>query len=69
VIKIVPQHVEEIFKDCKTRGLDSARIQLGIMDGLPGLDKVFKEEFRNAKVQRCQVHVARNVLCKVPRKK
>ena len=58
----------EIFKDCKTRGLDPARIQLGIMDGLPGLEKVFKEEFRNAKVQRCQVHVARNVLCKVPRK-
>ena len=24
-----------------------------------------KEEFQNAKVQRCQVHVARNVLCKV----
>ena len=58
----------EIFKDAKTRGLDPARIQLGIMDGLPGLEKVFKEEFRNAKVQRCQVHVARNVLCKVPRK-
>ena len=58
----------EIFKDLKTRGLDPARIQLGIMDGLPGLEKVFKEEFLNAKVQRCQVHVARNVLCKVPRK-
>jgi putative transposase len=41
---------------------------LGIMDGLAGLEKVFKEEFPNAKVQRCQVHVARNVLAKVPRK-
>jgi putative transposase len=38
------------------------------MDGLPGLEKVFKEEFPKAKVQRCQVHVARNVLAKVPRK-
>lgn len=38
------------------------------MDGLPGLEKVFKEEFSKAKVQRCQVHVARNVLAKVPKK-
>ena len=40
---------------------------LGIMDGLPALEKVFSEEFSNAKTQRCQVHVARNVLAKVPR--
>jgi len=58
----------EIFKDLKKRGLDGAKIQLGIMDGLPGLEKVFQEEFINAKIQRCQVHVARNVLCKVPQK-
>ncbi len=38
------------------------------MDGLAGLEKVFKEEFYNAEVQRCQVHVARNVLSKVPMK-
>jgi len=41
---------------------------LGIMDGLPGLETVFKEEFPQAKTQRCQVHVARNVLAKVPKK-
>ena len=41
---------------------------LGVMDGLPGLEKVFREEFPKAKVQRCQVHVARNVLAKVPKK-
>ncbi|PXF55799.1 MAG: IS256 family transposase, partial [Deltaproteobacteria bacterium] len=41
---------------------------LGIMDGLPGLEAVFKQEFPSAKVQRCQVHVARNVLAKVPKK-
>jgi len=29
---------------------------------------VFKEEFSQAKVQRCTVHVDRNVLAKVPRK-
>lgn len=58
----------EMFKDLKRRGLDASRVQLGIMDGLPGLERVFKEEFINAKVQRCQVHVARNVLAKVPQK-
>jgi len=58
----------ELFKDLKSRGLNSQNIILGIMDGLPGLETVFKEEFPNAKVQRCQLHVARNVLAKVPKK-
>ncbi len=58
----------EFFKDLKKRGLDGSRMVLGVMDGLPGLEKVFKEEFPKAKVQRCQVHVVRNVLAKVPRK-
>jgi putative transposase len=58
----------ELFKDLKKRGLDANRVQLGIMDGLPGLERIFMEEFTKAKVQRCQVHVARNVLAKVPKK-
>jgi len=58
----------EVFKDLKKRGLDYSNIQLGIMDGLSGLETVFKEEFPNAAVQRCQVHVARNVISKVPQK-
>jgi putative transposase len=58
----------ETFKDLKRRGLDNQTITLGIMDGLPGLEKVFIEEFPKSKVQRCQVHVVRNVLAKVPRK-
>jgi len=58
----------EFFRDLKGRGLDGSKMVLGIMDGLPGLEKVFKEEFPKAKVQRCQVHVARNVLAKVPKK-
>jgi len=57
----------EFFKDLKKRGLDGSAVRLGIMDGLSGLEKVFEEEFPHAKVQRCQVHVARNVLAKVPR--
>lgn len=58
----------EFFRDLKSRNLDGSRVALGIMDGLPGLEAVFKKEFPHAKVQRCQVHVARNVLAKVPRK-
>ena len=58
----------EFFKDLKTRGLNGTNMVLGVMDGLPGLEKVFREEFSKAKVQRCQVHVSRNVLAKVPRK-
>jgi putative transposase len=58
----------EFFKDLKSRGLDASAVTLGIMDGLTGLERVFTEEFPQAKVQRCQVHVARNVLAKVPKK-
>jgi putative transposase len=58
----------EFFKDLKVRGLDSGKITLGVMDGLPGLETVFREEFPRAKIQRCQVHVARNILAKVPQK-
>jgi putative transposase len=58
----------EFFKDLKTRGLKGQEVTLGVMDGLSGLQKVFTEEFPNAKIQRCQVHVARNVLAKVPKK-
>jgi transposase-like protein len=41
---------------------------LGITDGLPELEKIFKEEFQKTKARRCQVHIARNVLTKVPKK-
>jgi putative transposase len=58
----------EFFRDLKSRGLDGSAVRLGIMDGLAGLEKVFEEEFPSAKVQRCQVHVARNVLAKAPHK-
>jgi len=58
----------EFFRDLKNRGLKGAEVRLGIMDGLSGLEKVFQEEFAQAKVQRCQVHVARNVLTKTPKK-
>jgi putative transposase len=58
----------EFFKDLKRRGLKAELVVLGVMDGLPGLERVFYEEFPKAVIQRCQIHVARNVLAKVPRK-
>ena len=58
----------QFFKDLKRRWLNGSNMVLGVMDGLPGLEKVFKEEFPKAKVQRCQVHVSCNVLAKVPKK-
>ena len=58
----------EFFRDLKSRNLNGSSVSLGIMDGLSGLEKVFKEEFINSSVQRCQVHVARNVLAKIPLK-
>jgi putative transposase len=58
----------QFIKDLKARGLPGEQMILGIMDGLTGLEKVFREEFIHAKVQRCQVHVAKNVLAKVPKK-
>ncbi len=58
----------EFFRDLKQRGLDGSRVTLGIMDGLTSLETVFREEFPKARTQRCQVHVARNVLAKVPRR-
>jgi transposase-like protein len=56
----------EFFKDLKRRGLNRKDVRLGIMDGLTGLERVFREEFKNAEIQRCQVHVAKNALAKVP---
>jgi len=50
------------------RGLDPSAVQLGLMDGLPGLEGIFRKKFPKARVQRCQIHKSRNVLAKVPRR-
>src|SRR4030042_6552558 len=58
----------QFFKDLKARGLNGQSVILGITDGLAGLEKGFHEEFPKAKVQSCQVHLASNVIAKVPMK-
>lgn len=57
-----------VFKDLKGRGLNDAKVRIGVMDGLPGLETVFKEEFSNAVTQRCWVHATKNALNKCPKR-
>lgn len=56
---------KRVFADLVRRGLDPSTVQLGVMDGLPCLEDAFVSTFRKAKVQRCQLDEARNVLGKV----
>jgi putative transposase len=55
----------DIFNDLIRRGLDTAGVELGIMDGLPKLEEVFKTHFGRSRTQRCQVHAKRNALRRV----
>jgi putative transposase len=57
-----------VFARLKERGLDASAVELGIMDGLPGLATAFREAFLQARVARCWVHKARNVMPLVPRR-
>lgn len=60
--------LREIYKDHISRGLNSSKVSLGIMDSLAGLEKDFGEQLFNDKIQHCQVHITKNVLAKVPKK-
>ena len=55
-----------VFSTLKSRGLASTDVRLGIMDGLPGLERLFVTEFPNSKTQRCWVHSKRNAVEKCP---
>jgi transposase-like protein len=55
----------QVFKDLIARGLDPLDVQIGVMDGLPGLETAFKESFTKAVTGRCWVHSMRNALAKV----
>lgn len=59
---------EMVLADLKARGLEGGAVQLGIMDGLPGLADAFLEAFPRARTARCWVHKARNVLPRVPKR-
>jgi transposase-like protein len=55
-----------VFVSLRERGLDMGAVRLGIMDGLSGLEKAFREFFPNAVTARCWVHALKNALAKAP---
>jgi putative transposase len=59
---------ELVFTMLKERGLDASKVELGLMDGLPGLGEAFLEAFPQARIARCWVHKLRNVMPLVPRR-
>ena len=54
---------EELLLDLKNRGLK--HVSLFCTDGLAGFTNVVEELFENPKIQRCLVHVSRNISAKV----
>ena len=74
ILAIEPGHKDdascwrEVFKGLIARGLDPKHIQIGIMDGLPGLETAFKESFVKAVTARCWVHLLKNAMAKVPQR-
>lgn len=64
---IAPNESSEIWKellnDFKSRGLE--RVSLFCTDGLAGMEEVIEQTFPTAKIQRCLVHVSRNIASKV----
>jgi putative transposase len=55
-----------VFSELIRRGLDTSQVRIGIMDGLPGLEKLFLETFSKSVTARCWVHALRNALAKTP---
>jgi putative transposase len=55
-----------VFASLKQRGLDATKVQIGVMDGLPGLEKTFLEAFPKAVTGRCWVHALKNAMAKTP---
>lgn len=59
---------EEVFQELTARGLELEAVELGIMDGLPNLEQIFKRFFPGAQTQGCQKHAKANA-CRRVRKK
>ncbi|MBA3757215.1 MAG: IS256 family transposase [Nitrosomonas sp.] len=53
-----------VFEDLVKRGLRTNQVQIGVMDGLPGLETKFKEFFPQSTTGRCWVHAKRNAVQK-----
>jgi putative transposase len=57
-----------VLRSLKQRGLEPSAVRIGVMDGLPGLESLFKEEFTNAVTARCWAHSMRNACEKSPKR-
>jgi putative transposase len=72
VLAIEPGHKDNVdswrsvFDSLVRRGLDPRKVKIGVMDGLPGLERAFKETFTEAVTARCWVHSTKNALNKCP---
>lgn len=54
---------KELLEDFKSRGLES--VSLFCTDSLAGMEEVIEQTFPAAKIQRCLVHISRNIAAKV----
>jgi putative transposase len=57
---------ESAFSELIKRGLKTKDVRVGIMDGLPGLENLFKKTFPKSVTARCWVHAKKNALAKIP---
>jgi len=55
-----------VFEELISRGLKIEDVRIGIMDGLPGLESLFKRTFPKAVTAQCWVHALKNALAKTP---
>lgn len=53
-----------VFNSLIKRGLQVDAVQVGVMDGLPGLEAAFKNTFTKAMTARCWVHAKGNAMAK-----
>jgi putative transposase len=57
---------EAVFNELIRRGLKSEHVRVGLMDGLPGLENLFRQTFPKSVTARCWVHALKNALNKTP---
>ncbi len=54
---------DELLYDLKSRGLSS--VDIFVMDGAPGVDKIVKKHYPKSDIQVCTVHALRNMMNKI----
>lgn len=56
----------EVLDDIKIRGVES--VDIFVSDGFVGIDKIIKARYPDSRIQRCTVHLLRNLISKVTQK-